>query len=127
MKAEFVGPHHVNPHEGERLRDEAMARLRVKRRSLIVEAKRVALQLALEHHRISVDDVRPLITIPPGITGKYLGAVFRDLKDAGFLRSLGYQASSRKEAHARPIVCWELVSPDAARAWLDAHPPLAAN
>lgn len=127
MRKLLVGPPHVNPIEGERLRDEALARLSANRRLLILEAKRVALKLALERHRISVDDVRPLITIPPGITGKYLGAVFRDLKDAGFLRSLGYQASCRKEAHARPIVCWELVNPDDARAWLDAHPSVAAN
>ena len=67
------------------------------------------------------DDVRALVPIPPGVSPKLVGCVFRDLSDARILRRAGFRTSTRPIAHARPLSLWQLADADAATAWLAAH------
>ena len=105
--------------DGEARRDSALNLLRVRRAGLIRECTAAALRIALEADGIvTADEVRDIVTIPPGISPKLMGPVFRDLADAGILRRDGYRASKRRCAHARPLSVWRLADIAAAYARL---------
>jgi hypothetical protein len=63
---------------------------------------------------VCADDVRAVVTIPPDISPKLVGVVFRDLADAGILRRNGFRNSNRPAAHARPLSDWRLADANAA-------------
>ena len=114
--------------EGERRRDEALARLRVHRAALIRELQAAALRVALDRGEVCADDVRALVTIPAGINPKVNGAALRELADAGILSNTGtYRRSRRPEAHARPLPVWRLADTAGAAAWLAVRPPLSTT
>ena len=114
--------------EGERRRDEALARLRVHRAALIRELQAAALRVALERGEVCADDVRALVPIPAGISPKVVGAAFRELADAGILSNTGtYRRSCRPAAHARSLPVWRLADDADAAAWLATHPSLPTN
>ena len=117
----------TSPTEAEARRDAALNRLRVHRAAIIRDLTRAAVRLVLERHEITADDVRAVVPIPPGIKPVVVGAVFRDLADAGILCRVGYRNSKRPVAHARPLTVWRLINVDAALAWLAAHPPTPAD
>jgi hypothetical protein len=104
--------------EGEALRDAALNLLRARRADLIRECTAAALRLALDRGEVCADDVRTLVTIPPGISPKLVGAVFRDLADDKVLRRVGFRNSKRPAAHARHLSLWQLVDADRATARL---------
>ncbi|CAN5544592.1 hypothetical protein BH11PLA2_BH11PLA2_25190 [soil metagenome] len=107
--------------EGEARRDAALNRLRVHRGELIRQFQAAAVRFALERGEVCADDVRPLVVIPPGMSPKLVGTVFRDLSEAGILRHNGYRKSRRAMAHARPLTVWKLADAGRAAAWLASH------
>jgi len=104
--------------DGEARRDSALNLLRVRRAGLIRECTAAALRIALETGELCADDVRAVVTIPPGISPKLVGCVFRDLADARILRRDGHRNSKRPAAHARLLSVWRLADPAAAYARL---------
>ncbi len=108
MSSLFESAPDNNGAEGEALRDGALNRLRVHRPELIRQFTAAALRVALDSGEVCADDVRALVAIPPDISPKFVGCVFRDLADAGILRREGYQLTKRAIAHARPISRWRL-------------------
>jgi len=113
--------------EGEGRRDKALSILRARRANLIRECTAAALRIALDRGEVCADDVRALVAIPPDISPKLVGVVFRDLADACILRRAGFRNSTRPAAHARPLSIWRLADAAAALAWLASHPPLTAD
>lgn len=113
--------------EGERRRDKALAILRARRSALIRELQAAALRVALDRGEVCADDVRTLVSIPPDMSPKAVGAAFRELADAAYLRRTGFRNSNRPAAHARPLSVWRLADAAGAAAWLAAHPPLATT
>ena len=107
--------------DGEGRRDAALNLLRARRADLIRECTAAALRVALERGEVCADDVRALVPIPPDISPKLVGCVFRDLADAGILRRAGFRVSARPIAHARPLSVWRLADAAGAAAWLAAH------
>jgi hypothetical protein len=108
--------------DGKALRDAALALLRARRAALIRECTAAALRVAIERGEVCADDVRALVLIPPDISPKLVGVVFRDLADAGILRRAGFRNSNRPAAHARPLSVWRLADATSAAARLAAHP-----
>jgi len=106
--------------DGKARRDAALNLLRVRRAALIRECTAAALRIALEAGEVCADDVRAVVTIPPGVSPKLMGPVFRDLADARILRRDGYRLSKRPVAHARPLSFWRLADAAAATARLTA-------
>ncbi len=100
--------------EGEARRDAALGLLRVHRAALIRRVTAAALRFVLAGGEVCADDVRCEIPIPPDVSPKCVGSVFRDLADAGILRRIGYRPSVRPIAHARPVSVWQLADRDAA-------------
>jgi hypothetical protein len=103
--------------DGEAPRGAALNLLRV-RRATLVRCTAAALRIALERGEVSADDVRAVVPIPPGISPKLVGGVFRDLADAGIFCRTGFRNSTRPAAHARPVSVWRLADPAAAAARL---------
>jgi hypothetical protein len=94
--------------DGEGQRDAALNLLRQHRAELIHECTIAALHVTIQTGEICADDVRAIVTIPPDVSPKLMGVVFRDLADAGILRRAGFRNSKRPAAHARPISIWRL-------------------
>jgi hypothetical protein len=113
-------PANADSREGEALRDAALDCLPERRRGLILECTVAAPRDALQSGFVCADGVHPLVTIPPGISAKFLGVVFRNLADAGIIRLHGYRKSTRRSADASPLSVWRLADAPAAMARLAA-------
>lgn len=109
--------------DGESLRDGALSLLRARRADLIRKCTAAAIRVALDRGEVCADDVRAVVTIPADLSPKLVGVVFRDLADAGILRRVGFQNSTRPAAHARPLSVWRLADAAAALGRLAAHSP----
>jgi hypothetical protein len=72
----------------------------------------------------TADDVRAAVELPPGLNPKLFGAVPGPLAEAGLIQAVGYVPTTRKEAHARPVMRWQLAGSAGALAWLANHPDL---
>lgn len=116
-----------NAGEGEARRDAALNLLRTHRADFIRACTAASLRVALGRGEVCADDVRAVVPIPPGISPKLVGVVFRNLADAGILRRAGFQNSTRPAAHARPLSLWRLADDAAALARLAAHPTTPAG
>lgn len=115
-------PARNGPGDGEARRDAALALLRARRADLIRVLQAAALRVALERGEVCADDVRALVAIPPAMSPKCVGAAFRELADAGYLRRAGFRNSNRPIAHARPLSVWRLADAAGAAARLAALP-----
>lgn len=119
---------------GRALKDAAHSVLEARRELFLIQARREQLGVLLERDtelkrgKASADDVRERLKLPANIGPVFLGAVPKPLALAGIIRRIGFVASARPEAHARPVSVWELVDAHAARQWLVDHPaPLPVN
>jgi hypothetical protein len=110
--------------EGGRLRDEALAWLRLYRAVLVRRVQRVYLDLLLTRGPSTSDPVRALVAIPPGIDPRLVGAALRQLAELGLIRRAGLARSTRPEAHSRDLAVWEVADRAAALDWLAAHPDI---
>ena len=110
--------------ESERRRDAAHAVLDARRESIIRQARRVLLTVLLERGAATMDDVRVVVIVPPGVDPVCLGSVPGAMARAGIIRADGAVRTSRPMAHARPLTVWRLVDRDAAEGWLRDHPEL---
>lgn len=123
----IIPPDDENNGLGERLRDEALNILRVRRATIIRTLSRAAVEIALDKGEVDADAVRERVPIPPHIKPCVVGAAMRDLVDARLVFRIGHRRTRRPIAHSRFVSVWRLVSRDAATAWLSAHPPLHAE
>lgn len=108
--------------EGRRRRDAARARLRAHRARFILRGRRALLFRLLDVGAGTIDDVRLVVVLPPGLNPKLFGCVPDDLAEARIIERVGFTASTRPAAHARPVSVWRLVDRAAAEAWLVANP-----
>ena len=112
--------------EGERLRDEALDELCIRRPAVVRDLTRAAIQLALDHGTLTADDVRAVVPIPLGIRPCVVGAAIRAA--GGILtKTSEYVHSRRPIAHARDIPVWRLADAAGAAAWLTDHPALSTT
>jgi hypothetical protein len=109
---------------GEDLRDAALLLLRDRRGSLVRLVQRAYLALLLDRGPSTCDPVRDLVPIPPGTDPRLVGAAVRQLAERDLIYRVGLSRSTRPQAHARDLPIWGIADPDAARAWLAAHPEL---
>jgi hypothetical protein len=108
--------------EGERRRDEILRWLAARRAKIVRRGRRALLTRLLDAGTATVDDVRAVVELPPGIKPVVFGAVPTALADAGLIRAVGYTKTTRPAAHARPIQIWALHDRAGAIDWLHAHP-----
>ncbi len=108
------------PPSGNSLRDAAHRLSEHHRAWTVLRGRRALLRRLLIHGVATIDDVRGVIAVPPGVDPTCLGAVPRGLRD--IIAADGYVVTGRAVAHARPVTRWRLVDADAAVEWLRAHP-----
>jgi hypothetical protein len=64
----------------------------------------LARMVCRERGQVSINDIRAIITVPPGVHPSVLGAVFRGKE---FVR-VGYTEASHPEAHSRVVRVYRL-------------------
>ena len=75
------------------------------RKELLEEARSIGREICLEKGEVSIEDVRPLLTIPDHIDKRVLGSVFRG-PDWEFVR---YQTGTRASCHNRAVAVFQFV------------------
>ena len=108
--------------EGEHRKTVALHLLEAQRARLVLRGRRALLLHLLEHGTGTIDHVRAVVAIPPGVNPVAIGAVPGALAAAKIIRRETFAATGRATAHARPVTVWALADADAARNWLAAHP-----
>ncbi|MGL4462736.1 MAG: hypothetical protein ACRDD1_03435 [Planctomycetia bacterium] len=111
-----------NHSEGDRLKRLALKRLKRRRNFYVRRGCRAMIERLFVFGEATMDDVRAVVELPPGVDPKLFGAVASTLRSAGVVRSIGYTKTKRAVAHARMLNRWRLADPDAARRWLATHP-----
>lgn len=119
-----MSDHNQDRQEGKRRKDSAHKQLQQHRVEIIRDAGRVMVKLLLKQRRVTIDDVRDLVIIPPWIDAKVFGGVPAMLARAGIIRRVAYVQSRRKSSHARPVSLWELITVAKAKKWLVENPPI---
>lgn len=108
--------------EGERRKAEAFDHFESHRSQLLLLGRRAMLVYALQHGKVTADEVRALVPLPAGIDPKAFGAVPGVLSKLGLIEPFGFQHTTRAAGHARPVRVWRIRDAEAARRWLNDHP-----
>ncbi len=103
-------------------RDAAHAVLSARRGDIIRLGQRALLRTLLLCDVATADDVRDAVDVPAAVNPVCLGAVPAPLARAGIIVRDGFEATTRRAGHARPVSRWRLLDRSAAVRWLDAHP-----
>lgn len=96
--------------------------LETTRASLLLRARHAMLTLLLDRGECTADDIRAHVKIPSDINPVALGATPGPLARAGIVRRTGFAASTRPDAHGRPVSVWQIVSSAKAAEWLRENP-----
>lgn len=110
--------------EGERRKAKSLALLADHREAVLRRAQRALLTVLLETGSATIDDVRELVELPPGVNPKVFGAAPGVLARAGIIEAAGFTKTCRPTAHARPVSVWTLADRAKALRWLNVHPDL---
>lgn len=108
--------------DGERRKREAHELLKARRELFILRGRRALLAVLLRNGTATADAVRDAVELPEAVDPVCLGAVPGAFAHAGIIARDRFAASSRPDAHARPVSVWRLIDRDSALAWLAAHP-----
>lgn len=98
----------------------------IRRQSLIRRAQRALLQRLLDGDAATLDDVAELVVAPPGLGGRWLGAVPHSLARSGLIKASGRTRSVRPNCRGSWIVIWRLGDREGAEDWLVEHVNLPA-
>ena len=66
----------------------------------------LAVLICRQHGQVSINDIRAIIDVPPGVHPSVLGAVFRTKQ---FVR-VGYTEAAHPQAHARVVRVYSLAT-----------------
>ncbi len=87
-------------------RDKALRHFEDSQPSFLAQARSLAITIAQQDGRVTIDDVRARLPLPEGIHPNVFGAVFK----GKLFEPIGYVPSQRKAAHARAIRVYRLAS-----------------
>lgn len=96
-----------NHTEGRELKQLAFDLFEKERGEQLAEARRRFIAIAVERGRVTINDVRNRMAIPPELDPRWLGAVPSPFAHRGIVRRAGDEPSGC--AHGRYISVWELV------------------
>lgn len=89
------------------VKQEAIDRVAQGKEDYIEKAVRAGLKHLRQNSKISSAIIKDLAPVPEGMEPRVLGAVLRRLIKEADLRLLGYQTTSHRRSHCRPIAIWE--------------------
>lgn len=93
-----------NPSKGRELRDAALTKHETEKREWIDQARAFAIRIATNRGKVTINDVRNHITLPPGVHPNTWGAVLKCRE----LQPIGYDQAHHPEAHARLVRVYQL-------------------
>lgn len=109
--------------EGRKLKDEALSLHERLHRNFLLRGRRLLISSLLRAlQTATIDDVRKDLPLPSGLNPKCYAAVTSGLAAAKVITCVGFVASTRPEAHARPVRVWRLTDRTAAERWLADNP-----
>lgn len=91
----------MTEHEQAALR---LGMMELRQQAWVLEARRLAAQIAFDFGCVSINDLRPRLQLPPGASPSLWGTVFRDRQ----FKATGYDRANHKGSHARTIRIYEL-------------------
>lgn len=94
--------------EGERRRDDALDGHERTSPEVVYCGRVALLTILLERGTATMDDVRAVVPVPPGVNPKAFGAVPGPLAKRSIIRKDGSRNTARPKAHARPLTVWAL-------------------
>jgi hypothetical protein len=86
------------------LKDQALDALEDRHRDWVLNARDVAVKVALDFGSVSINDVRPRCPLPDGAHPSLYGAIFR----TPVLRPAGYVVAFHRESHGRVVRSYKL-------------------
>ena len=92
--------------KGAKARDDALMILEAARQSWLTHARNTALLHAHKYGTVTADVIQDACEIPAEWDRRVVGAVFVPR----WFRKVGYRATRRREAHARPIAVFVLTA-----------------
>jgi hypothetical protein len=91
---------------GRALRDAQLEMFEIRDALFLEHCRVLARMLATEQGKVSINDIRARVKIPPGMHPSVLGAVFR-IKQ---FQAVGYTEATHPEAHARVVRVYSLAT-----------------
>ncbi len=85
--------------EAQELKEQALDAHEERHREWVLQARDVAVKVALDFGSVSINDVRPRCPLPEGAHPSLYGAVFR----TRVLRPAGYVVAFHRESHGRVV------------------------
>ncbi len=111
----------MNLFTGLELKEQAHVAHEENRAELIRIARLALLRHLLANGTGTMDDVREVCEVPPGVSPTYFGGVPGGLTKSGIITRDGYRGTNRAKAKDRPIAVWRLVSRELAEVWINAN------
>lgn len=78
--------------------------MELRQQQWVLEARRVAAEVAADFGCVSINDLRPRLQLPPGANPALWGVVFRDRR----FKATGYTRATHRGSHARTVRIYEL-------------------
>lgn len=89
---------------GRQLRDSQLALFEMRQAEFLERCRALAVEVCKRQGSVSINDIRRLISVPPGVHPSVLGSVF---KRGGF-SVVGFTEANHPEAHARIVRVYAL-------------------
>jgi hypothetical protein len=120
-----VIPHRLVSDEptGRELKGAAILQHEENRAALILQSRLALLRHLLVHGTGTMDDVRAVMTVPPGVSPTFFGGVPHALVAEEIITRDGYRPTKRPKAKDRPVAVWRLVNRQAAVEWIAENQP----
>lgn len=89
---------------GRRLRDSQLALFEIRQTEFLERCRALAIEICKRQGRVSINDIRARISVPPNVHPSVLGSVF---KTKAF-SVVGFTEAAHPEAHARIVRVYAL-------------------
>lgn len=89
---------------GRRLRDSQLALFEIRQTEFLESCRALAIEVCKRNGRVSINDIRARISVPPGVHPSVLGSVF---KTKAF-SVVGFTEAAHPQAHARIVRVYAL-------------------
>jgi hypothetical protein len=91
---------------GRDMRDRQLDIFEQRDHQFLERCRALAVLICKQHGQVSINDIRAIIDVPPGVHPSVLGAVFRTKQ---FVR-VGYTEAAHPQAHARVVRVYSLAT-----------------
>lgn len=95
-----------NPAAGRDMRERQLDIFEQRDHQFLERCRALALLICKQQGQVSINDIRAIIEVPPGVHPSVLGAVFRTKQ----FKRVGYTEAAHPQAHARVVRVYSLAT-----------------